>query len=105
MSLVKEAEVGERLYNQLQEAGIEVLYDDRKESAGVKFADADLIGVPIRLTVGNRSLKEGKVEVKLRSNLEETLSFAIEDLVVEVKAQLSKLQLNIDSSIHFAELA
>ncbi len=105
VSLVKEAEVGERIYNQLQEAGIEVLYDDRKESAGVKFADADLIGVPIRLTVGNRSLKEGKVEVKLRSNLGETLSFAMDDLVVEVKAQLDKLQQGIDSSIHFAELA
>jgi prolyl-tRNA synthetase len=105
VSLVKEAEVGERIYNQLQEAGVEVLYDDRKESAGVKFADADLIGVPIRLTVGNRSLKEGKVEVKLRSNLEETLSFAMDDLVVEVKAQLNKLQQGIDSSIHFTELA
>jgi len=50
-------ENAERLYEQLQAAGIEVLYDDRDESPGVKFNDADLIGLPIRLTVSARAMK------------------------------------------------
>ncbi len=47
-------------------AGIEVLFDDRDETPGVKFADADLIGIPIRVTVSKRSLESGGAEVKLR---------------------------------------
>jgi prolyl-tRNA synthetase len=54
------------LHEQLTAAGYEVLYDDRDESAGVKFADADLIGVPIRATVSARSMKAGGVELKRR---------------------------------------
>jgi len=56
----------EAVYAQLREAGLEVLYDDREESAGVKFADADLIGCPVRVTVSRRSLKAGGVELKAR---------------------------------------
>ena len=56
----------ERIYAQLQEVGIEILYDDRDERAGVKFNDADLLGIPIRLTVGARGVKNGIVELKLR---------------------------------------
>jgi prolyl-tRNA synthetase len=56
----------EELYNTLQSAGISVLFDDRDERAGVKFNDADLIGCPIRVTVGEKGLKEGKVEIKRR---------------------------------------
>lgn len=59
--------IAEKLYNDLTEAGLEVLYDDRDESPGVKFNDADLIGIPLRLTVGHRALKEGGIEVKLRT--------------------------------------
>jgi prolyl-tRNA synthetase len=55
------------LFDQLQTAGIDVLYDDREDSPGVKFNDADLIGIPVRLTVSARSLEAGGVEVKLRS--------------------------------------
>jgi prolyl-tRNA synthetase len=58
--------VAEKLYEDLLGAGIEVLYDDRVDSAGIKFNDADLIGCPIRLTVGERSLKQGGVELKMR---------------------------------------
>lgn len=54
------------LYNQLQEQGVEVLLDDRDERAGVKFKDADLIGIPIRITVGPKALQENQVEVKKR---------------------------------------
>lgn len=56
----------ERIYHALIEKGIEVFYDDRDERAGVKFKDADLLGFPVRLTVGGRSLKEGKVELSFR---------------------------------------
>ena len=62
--VVKEAE---KIYHKLLESGIDVLIDDRDERAGVKFNDADLIGIPIRITVGKKALKEGKVELKLRS--------------------------------------
>jgi prolyl-tRNA synthetase len=54
------------LYRDLRERGVEVLYDDRDERPGVKFKDADLIGVPVRLTVGGKSLADGKIEVSLR---------------------------------------
>ncbi len=55
------------LVSELEDAGVEVLYDDRDDSAGVKFADADLIGIPFRLTVSARTLKEGAVELKGRT--------------------------------------
>jgi prolyl-tRNA synthetase len=55
-----------RLYEELTAAGIEVLYDDRDERAGVKFKDADLIGIPFRLAVGKKGVAEGIVELKLR---------------------------------------
>lgn len=61
------------LYAELQEAGVEVLYDDREESAGVKFNDADLIGIPLRLTVSPRNLRADVVEAKLRWQEERTL--------------------------------
>jgi prolyl-tRNA synthetase len=58
--------VTEELYGQLQEKGVEVFFDDRDERPGVKFKDADLIGLPIRLVVGAKSLADGKVEISLR---------------------------------------
>ncbi len=58
--------VAEDLYNQLAAAGVEVLLDDRDERPGVKFKDADLIGIPVRLTVGPKGLATGEVEVKFR---------------------------------------
>ncbi len=70
----QEAEAAaDQLYNQLSDAGLEVLYDDRDESAGAKFADADLIGCPLRLTVSPRTLKEEAVEFKLRSQTDHEL--------------------------------
>jgi prolyl-tRNA synthetase len=56
-----------RLEQELEAAGIEVLVDDREERPGVKFKDADLIGIPLRATVGARGLKNGQIEFKLRS--------------------------------------
>ncbi len=63
-------QVAEQLYADLLAAGIEVLFDDRSESAGVKFNDADLIGLPLRVVVSKRSLKNGGVEVKPRAQKE-----------------------------------
>ncbi len=103
VSLLKDTDVGEKIYKELEDAGIEVLFDDRKETAGVKFADADLIGIPIRLTLGNRSYKEGKVEVKYRASGEST-SYKIEDLVEEIKNELRKEQKKIDDNIVEKEL-
>lgn len=60
-------ETADKLYAELKNAGIEVLYDDRDERPGVKFKDADLIGVPIRVTVGKKALAEGCVELKYRT--------------------------------------
>ncbi|MCS7011219.1 MAG: His/Gly/Thr/Pro-type tRNA ligase C-terminal domain-containing protein, partial [Anaerolineales bacterium] len=59
-------EIADHLYAKLQAAGLEVLYDDREESPGVKFNDADLIGCPVRITVSERALAQGGVEMKLR---------------------------------------
>jgi len=69
----KVAEKSEILYNELLEAGIEVLFDDREESAGVKFADADLIGLPYRLVVSPKTLEKDSVEVKKRDGDKEEL--------------------------------
>jgi prolyl-tRNA synthetase len=60
------------IYGRLQEAGVEVLLDDRDLRGGIKFKDADLIGIPVRVTVGKKSVVEGNVEVKLRAEAEST---------------------------------
>jgi prolyl-tRNA synthetase len=59
-------ETGEKIYQQLLDKGIEVLLDDRDLRGGIKFKDADLLGIPVRVTVGSKSLKEGNIEIKLR---------------------------------------
>jgi len=56
----------DELYQKLAAAGVEALLDDRDERAGVKFMDADLIGIPLRVTIGPKRLAEGKVEIRLR---------------------------------------
>jgi prolyl-tRNA synthetase len=66
-------EAGEKIYSELLQAGVEVILDDREVATGVKLNDADLIGVPLRVTIGERSLKEGKVELKLRREKEPIL--------------------------------
>ena len=60
----------EHLYGLLGEAGMDVLYDDRDKAAGEKFADADLIGIPIRIVVSSRTLEKDSVEVKRRDSKE-----------------------------------
>jgi prolyl-tRNA synthetase len=66
-------ETAERLYDELRERGVDVLFDDREESPGVKFADADLLGMPLRVTVSPRTLEKSSVELKRRSESETAL--------------------------------
>lgn len=60
--------ISENLYETLLEKGVDVIIDDRDERAGVKFNDADLIGIPLRVTIGKKALSEGKIEVKIRKS-------------------------------------
>ena len=78
-------EAADRVYYQLQEAGVEVLYDDRDERAGVKFNDADLLGIPIRLTVGARGVKNGVAELKLRSG-DEIRELPLDDIANQIQS-------------------
>ena len=82
-------ETAEKLSSQLQADGYEVLYDDRNESPGVKFKDADLLGMPIRLTISSRALKEDSVEVKLRREKKKELvklgEFNVETFIERLK--------------------
>jgi len=79
----KQIKVAEELYTKLTQAGVDTILDDRKARAGVKFNDADLIGVPIRITVGKK-VNEDQVEFKLRSEGESSL-VAIDDVLSKVK--------------------
>ncbi|MFC1909573.1 proline--tRNA ligase [Chloroflexota bacterium] len=67
------AEAAENLYTELEAAGLEVLFDDREESPGIKFNDADLLGIPIRVTVSPRTLQNDSVELKMRAEKESEL--------------------------------
>ncbi|MDQ3498102.1 MAG: proline--tRNA ligase [Actinomycetota bacterium] len=84
-------EVAEGLYEGLVSAGVEVLYDDRRESLGAKFKDADLIGAPIRLTLTPRSLQRGGVEIKARRSSESYI-VPIEEAVAAVRKDISGLE-------------
>jgi len=76
--------VAAELYESLQKAGITVLFDDRDERAGVKFNDADLIGCPMRVTVGERGLQNNSVEVKERTG-QENQTILLPDVISQVK--------------------
>jgi prolyl-tRNA synthetase len=82
-------ETAESLYNQLQEAGLEVLFDDRNESPGVKFNDADLIGLPLRITISKRSLESGGAEVKRRREQERQM-VALTDVIKYAQTQIAR---------------
>ena len=91
-------EIAANLYTMLQNIGVEVLYDDRDESPGVKFNDADLIGIPVRLTVSTRSIKDGGVELKLRRESQLTI-VPLEDVAQRVKADISNLESEISNKV------
>jgi prolyl-tRNA synthetase len=79
-----------KLYEELTAAGIEILYDDRDERAGVKFKDADLIGIPFRIAVGKKGVAEGIVELKRRNGAEVRklkIDEAVKIVVAEVQGE------------------
>jgi len=82
------AKAGESVYEQLAAAGIEVIIDDRAERAGVKFRDAEITGIPFRVTVGKRGLADGTVEVTERAT-GETVKVAIGDIVAHLRGALA----------------
>jgi prolyl-tRNA synthetase len=81
---LQQAEEAGKIYDQLTKEGIDVLWDDREMSAGEKFADADLIGCPVRVLVSPRSLQNGGVEVKLRTETENKI-ISVDQLMEFVK--------------------
>jgi prolyl-tRNA synthetase len=88
------SEMAEGLYETLVSAGVEVLYDDRRESLGAKFKDADLIGAPLRLTLTARSLRSGGVEIKARCGSDGYV-VSIERAVAAVRREISDLEAEI----------
>ena len=82
------AKAGESVYEQLTAAGIEVIIDDRAERAGVKFRDAEITGIPFRVTVGKRGLADGTVEVTTRAT-GETVKVALGDVVAHLRDALA----------------
>jgi prolyl-tRNA synthetase len=92
------AEISELIYRDLTSAGIELLYDDRDESPGVKFNDADLIGIPIRITVSERSLKQGGVECKLRMQTERSI-IPVSEVVENTRQQIRALQQALEDRV------
>lgn len=78
-----QVEIAESLYNKFKKCGIDVLLDDRNDRVGVKFKDSDLIGIPIRITVGKKA-SEGRVELKLRED-NESEEVDIESVITKVK--------------------
>jgi prolyl-tRNA synthetase len=91
-------ETADKLYAGLQAAWVEVLYDDRDESPGVKFNDADLIGLPIRLTVSERALAQGGVEMKLRSQTEKVI-IPLDEMAARIRSELTALEAEIASKV------
>lgn len=88
--------LAEDLYKALATQGVEVLFDDRDERPGVKFNDADLIGLPIRLTVSERSLQAGGVELKLRARAEKSI-VPLQEATSRVKEQIAALEAAIEA--------
>lgn len=95
---VETIQAAERLNADLCAAGLEPLYDDRDESPGVKFNDADLIGLPLRLTVAERALKAGGVEMKLRGGVEKIL-VPLDEVVQRVRDELKKMEDEIEQGV------
>ncbi len=83
-------EVAERLYQELDELGVEVLYDDRDERPGVKFNDADLIGIPLRVAVSARNLKNDQIEIKRRTE-KDPVFVPVDQSVAEIVRILAEI--------------
>ena len=80
-------EIANKLYEELRKIGVDAILDDRNERPGVKFKDSELIGIPMRVTVGKK-ITEGEVEFKLRDGEMEVIK--IDDVISTVKSQFEK---------------
>ena len=91
-------QVADSIYNELQQKGIEVIYDDRDVRAGAMFADADLLGVPVRITVGPKALKDGEVELATR---DKSVSGRVkkEDIITETQSLIDDLFAKINETV------
>lgn len=87
----EQREIGNRIYKGLEGRDIEVLLDDRIESAGKKFADSDLIGFPLQIIVGARTIKSGNIEVKVRAT-GERMEFPLEQAVVKIADTVMRMR-------------
>ena len=81
-------DAAEKLYAELEAQGLEVLFDDRRESPGVKFNDADLLGIPIRVTISPRTLETNSVEVKWRA-VKDSQLVPLDQIVTRLKKLIS----------------
>ncbi|MBN1919673.1 MAG: proline--tRNA ligase [Anaerolineae bacterium] len=90
--------IADRLYEELWAAGVEVLYDDREATPGVKFNDADLIGLPLRLTVALRGLVNDVVELKHRDRQEREL-VPLEEIITRIKVEIAALEAELNTRL------
>jgi prolyl-tRNA synthetase len=88
----------EQLYRDLQAQGVQVLFDDRQEQPGVKFMDADLIGIPLRITVSSRALQKGGVELKRRTAKEPAI-VPLKEILTKVKTEIAALEDEIKAKV------
>ncbi len=91
-------EMADYIYNELQNQGVEVIYDDRDVRAGFMFNDADLLGVPVRVTVGPKALKEGEVELSTRDKRVNT-RVKKEDIISEINKLMDSLYAEINEKV------
>jgi prolyl-tRNA synthetase len=91
-----EREAADRLYETLKAGGIEVLYDDRDLGPGEKFADAELLGCPLRLTVGRRTLESGEIEVQIRRARAQAPGLPLDGDGAQLLRQLDELWQSLD---------
>ena len=96
MKNAESVQVANELYESMTNSGIDVLIDDRDARAGVKFADAELIGIPVRITVGPKGIADGVVEVTTRKNSETNL-IKIKDVISNVSDLLRAYSSSTDS--------
>ncbi|MEM9954391.1 MAG: proline--tRNA ligase [Chloroflexota bacterium] len=90
--------IADELYKAMQDAGVEVLYDDRDERPGVKFNDADLIGIPLRVTVSKRSLENGGLEFKRRESKDRRI-IPQEEILATLKSEIAQLFANLAEKV------
>ncbi|MBP5565051.1 MAG: proline--tRNA ligase, partial [Lachnospiraceae bacterium] len=91
-------EAADKIYNELLKDNVEVIYDDRNVQAGVMFADADLLGVPVRVTIGPKNIANGQIEISTRDKSVKKL-VNVEDANTEIKNLIAELFAEINNKV------